>query len=295
MLTHTRSPGLLPPRTVVVGAAGFVGHAVANRIAARGGDVVGLARAQIDLGADTATDRLVGQLRPKDTVIISAVKVPCRTPDMVVHNLAMMARITNALRARPVDHVVYVSSDAVYADSSVPLTESSLKGPDNLYGIMQLTRELMLRDVVPTAGLTFVRPTMIYGAADPHGGYGPNQYRRLAAASKDIILFGEGEERRDHVFIDDVAEIIARIVEQRSVGALNVASGAVHSFRAIAEQIAELYGNKVKVIGTKRSGPMPHGGYRPFDISAIGLAFPDLKMTQLPDGIARVHREIAER
>lgn len=265
---------------------------MSDSLAATGGNVLRISRAEVDLDADAATGQLIERLKSEDCVVIAAVKVPCRTSDMVVHNLAMMVRITNALKARPVDHVVYVSSDAVYADSDAPLTESSFKGPDNLYGIMQLTREIMLRDAVPASSLTFVRPTMIYGAADPHGGYGPNQYFRLARANKDIVLFGEGEERRDHVFIGDVAEIIARIVRQRSIGALNIASGAVHSFRAIAEQVAALHGNRIRVTGTKRSGPMPHGGYRPFDIGAIGAAFPDLRMTQLPQGVERLHRDL---
>lgn len=277
---------------MVIGAKGFVGGAVSDCLAATGGNVLRLSRAQVDLDADSATTQLIAHLKSDDCLVIAAVKLPCRTSDMVVHNLAMMVRIANALKARPVDHVVYVSSDAVYADSAAPLTESSFKGPDNLYGIMQLTREIMLRDAVPAATLTFVRPTMIYGAADPHGGYGPNQYFRLARANKDIVLFGEGEERRDHVFIGDVADIIARIVRQRSIGAINVASGAVHSFRSIAEQVAALHDNKIRVAGTKRVGPMPHGGYRPFDIAAIGAAFPDLRMTQLPQGVERLHREL---
>lgn len=277
---------------MVIGAKGFVGCAAADSLTATGGNVLRITRADIDLDVDTATARLVERLQPQDCVVITAVKVPCRTSDMVLHNLAMMVRITNALKARPVDHVVYVSSDAVYADSAAPLTESSFKGPDNLYGIMQLTREIMLRDAMPASSLTFVRPTMIYGTADPHGGYGPNQYLRLARANKDIVLFGEGEERRDHVFIGDVADIITRIVRQRSIGALNVASGAVHSFRSIAEQVAALHTNKIRVTGTKRVGPMPHGGYRPFDIAAIGAAFPDLRMTQLPQGVERLHRDL---
>ncbi len=260
---------------------------------ALGNDVVRLTRAQLDLDSDSAKERLAARLQGDDCVIIAAVKVPCRTPDMVVHNLAMLARVTDALQRRPVDHVVYISSDAVYADSDEPLSEDSFKGPDNLYGLMQLTREVMLQNVVPASRLTFVRPTMIYGAADPHGGYGPNSFRKLAAQGDDIVLFGEGEERRDHVFIDDVVKIIVRIAMRRSIGALNVASGGAHSFRVIAEQVARLHGGKMRVLGSKRSGPMPHGGYRPFDIAAIGKAFPDIEMMQLPEGIERVHRELS--
>lgn len=275
---------------MVIGARGFVGRAVADLVQARGGAVLRLTRDEIDLNSDSAADALAARLQPKDCVVIAAVKVPCKTPDMVVSNLAMLARIASALQRQPVDHVVYVSSDAVYADSDKPLTEDSFRGPDNLYGIMQVTRELMLREVVPVSNLTFVRPTMIYGAADPHGGYGPNSFRRLAAEGRDITLFGEGEERRDHVLIDDVAEIIARIAFQRSTGAINVASGNVHSFRAIAEKVVALHGNQVRVLGSKRNGPMPHGGYRPFDTSAIEQAFPDMRMTQLMEGIENVHR-----
>ena len=62
---------------------------------------------------------------------------------------------------------------------------------------------------------------------------------------------------------------------------------------AVGIKSAALHGNKVKVLGSKRNGPMPHGGYRPFDVSAIGKAFPDLKMTQLMEGIEAVHRELA--
>jgi UDP-glucose 4-epimerase len=41
-----------------------------------------------------------------------------------------------------------------------------------------------------------VRSTLIYGEGDPHNGHGPNRFRRLAAAGQEIVLFGEGEERR---------------------------------------------------------------------------------------------------
>ena len=53
-----------------------------------------------------------------------------------------------------------------------------------------------------------VRPTLVYGPNDPHNGYGPNQFIRLAQSNKNITLFGKGEERRDHIHIKDVGKVI---------------------------------------------------------------------------------------
>jgi nucleoside-diphosphate-sugar epimerase len=114
-----------------------------------------------------------------------------------------------------------------------------------------------------------------------------NRFRRLAAEGKDIVLFGEGEERRDHVYIEDVAEIIDRVLAHKSTGALNVATGEVHSFRDIAEQVVAISPERTAVKGSPRSGPMPHNGYRPFDIAACRRAFPDFRYTPLREGLRK--------
>ncbi len=146
-----------------------------------------------------------------------------------------------------------------------------------------------------TAPLAILRPTLLYGAADPHNGYGPNRFRRLAAAGQEIVLFGEGEEQRDHVLIDDVAEIVRRVLMHRSRGVLNVATGSVHSFRNIAERIAAMYDPPVPVRGSPRQGPMPHDGYRPFDSAASLQAFPDFRYTDLATGLAKAKAEHLQR
>jgi nucleoside-diphosphate-sugar epimerase len=174
--------------------------------------------------------------------------------------------------------VVNISSDAVYADSDRPLSESSCAEPGSLHGAMHLAREVMFRNEVK-APLAILRPSLLYGAADPHNGYGPNRFRRLAASGEPIVLFGEGEERRDHVYIGDVAELVARVLYRRSRGVLNVATGSVHSFRDIAQRFSK------NIKATPRSGPMPHNGYRPFDAAATRKAFPDFRYTSLDEGL----------
>ncbi len=284
MLEHLNAGAPAPRRVVILGAHGFVGSASARLLTAQGVPVLALGRAEADLLAAGTERRLAEELRPDDSIVVISARAPCKDAAMLVDNVRMMDCVCQALGQAPVAHVVYISSDAVYRDSRAPLTEESCAEPGSLHGAMHLVRELMLKSVLK-APLAILRPTLLYGAADPHNGYGPNRFRRLAAAGQDIVLFGEGEEQRDHVLIDDVAEIVRRVLMHRSRGVLNVATGSVHSFREIAERIAALYDPPVAVRGTPRQGPMPHGGYRAFDGSACLRAFPDFRYTDLQTGL----------
>ena len=289
MLHHQNPSPKLPTRVVVMGSAGFVGSALVKTLAARGASILALTRRDIDLLASDAQDKLASMLRPDDTFVAVAARAPCKNVLMLTENMKIVESMVGALTKSPVSHVVNISSDAVYADSPEPLTEDSVTAPTSLHGVMHLARELAFQEVrTPFATL---RPSLLYGAADPHNGYGPNRFRRLANEGKEIVLFGEGEERRDHVLIDDVAELIARVVERRSTGSLNIVTGKMHSFREIAELVTASAPKRVAIKGSPRSGPMPHNGYRPFDSSSTRAAFPDFTYTALPDGITKAQHD----
>jgi UDP-glucose 4-epimerase len=278
MLEHLNGAPQKPGRVVVIGAAGFVGNAVAARLEKDGVPVLRVGRKEVDLMSSDAESKLTKLLRSTDSVVAAAARAPVKDSAMLVENMVMARAMVRALTS--VAHVVNISSDAVYADSDKPLTESSCAEPGSLHGAMHLARELMFRAEVK-APLTILRPSLLYGAADPHNGYGPNRFRRIAAQGKEIVVFGEGEERRDHVYIGDAAELVARVLYRRSTGVLNVATGTVHSFRDVALKFSS------KVKGSPRSGPMPHNGYRPFDATATRKAFPDFRYTPLDEGLKR--------
>ncbi len=292
MLAHLNQVPQLPERVVVIGAAGFVGGALTRRLRAAGASALALTRNEVDLLTPDAADRLATFLKPGDAIVAVAARAPCKDIGMMIDNMIITRAMVEALARVPVAHVVNISSDAVYADGPVPLTESTPTAPTSLHGAMHLARELAFASAIK-APLANLRPTLLYGADDPHNGYGPNRFRRLASAGDDIVLFGDGEERRDHVLIDDVAEIILRVLQRRSTGVLNLASGEVHSFRAVAEAVVAAAPRKVSIKASPRSGPMPHNGYRPFDIADCRAAFPDFSFTPLTAGIAKAQRESA--
>jgi nucleoside-diphosphate-sugar epimerase len=276
---------------VVIGARGFIGGAITRHLAQEGWPNLALGRAQIDLLDVNAGDKLAAMLRPADALVMVSAQAPCKTPTMMLDNVRMAAVVCEAIASRPVDHVVYVSSDAVYADAPLPLSESAPAAPTTLHGAMHLAREHMLASVVGDTPFAILRPTLVYGAADPHNGYGPNRFRRLANNGEPIVLFGEGEERRDHVDVADIAAMTRLVLDHRSHGTLNIATGSVTSFRDVADLVVALSPNKVPIKGSPRVGPMPHNGYRPFDPAATFAAFPGFRYTPLAEGLARAQRE----
>lgn len=288
---HLHQVAKKPARVVLLGAGGFIGGAIKRRVAADGIPTVAMGRPELDLLATGAAKRLAEALDPNDVLVFVSAKAPCRDLQMLRENLMMAEAVCSALRQRPVAHVAYISSDAVYKDSKEPLTEASCAEPGSLHGVMHLAREVALRQEF-AGPLALIRPTLVYGADDPHNGYGPNRFRRLAAAGQDIVLFGEGEELRDHVNVDDIAELARLAIVHRSSGIANAVSGAVVSFRELAEFVASEFTPRVAVKCSPRNGPMPHNGYRPFDNRAVLAAFPGFRFDSWRDGISRVHARL---
>jgi UDP-glucose 4-epimerase len=290
VLSHMHSQPESPARMVVLGSGGFIGGAITLRLRTSGISTLALSRVEVDLLLPTATDALAALLQPDDVLVVVSANAPCKDLAMLRDNLAMIDPVCAALQRRPVAQVVYVSSDAVYKDSTSPLTEASCAEPNSLHGVMHMAREVALRQAY-AGPLALVRPTLVYGLNDPHNGYGPNRFSRLAAQGQDIVLFGEGEERRDHVDVQDVADLVLHIVCLRSAGIANAVSGQVVSFREMAEFAAAAFIPRVTVRSSTRVGAMPHNGYRAFDNSALCAALPGLHFKHWQEGLTQMHQQ----
>jgi UDP-glucose 4-epimerase len=209
----------------------------------------------------------------------------------LIKNLVMMQNVCAALAEVRCAHLVYASSDAVYGSKAALISEETLASPDDLYGAMHLSRELMARSLGDSAVLT-LRPTGIYGSDDTHNSYGPNRFRRTAIAEKRIRLFGRGEEMRDHVHVDDLANLTVLCLERRSIGVLNVATGVSCSFANVARLVVENCAEAIEIENMPRASPITH---RHFDITALIKAFPEFRFTALDQGLARDQRQMKAR
>ena len=290
MMKHNVKYPVITPRVVVMGAGGFIGSSLVKLLSEKKIPNVALKSRNINLLDAESSHKLIDIMQPEDTLVVISAIAPCKDNQMLLKNISMMMSVCTTIEKSPPAHIIYISSDAVYADDTKPLNEDSCAEPSSLHGVMHLAREVMLKQIC-NMPLAILRPTLVYGAGDTHNGYGPNQFYRLAIKGKNMILFGEGEEQRDHVHIDDVIEIISLVVTHKSSGVLNVATGVIKSFRDIAQMVAANFNSKIIIKTTARKGPMPHGGYRPFDIAACRNAFPGFSYLSLENGLKRMNHE----
>ena len=227
-------------------------------------------------------------MRADDVLIFTSAKAPCKDVEMLQENIQMAKAVGQALSLQSVSHLIYISSDAVYKDSKTPISEESCAEPQSLHGLMHLAREIILRQQYQ-GPFTIVRPTLVYGINDPHNGYGPNRFGRLAKEGGDIVLFGKGEERRDHVYVEDIAKLVYLLIMHQAAGVVNAVSNQTVSFNELAQFATTFLNSAGKVIETQRVGSMPHNGYRPFEPSIATTVFPGFQFRDWRTGLAEVY------
>jgi nucleoside-diphosphate-sugar epimerase len=156
---------------------------------------------------------------------------------------------------------------------------------------MHIAREQMLAVTAAKAKIPFCIfcPCGIYGARDTHNAYGPTRFLRTAIKDRNISLFGQGEETRDHVYVEDITRLLGLCLLHRSAGIINAVSGEAVTFFDLASRIANLAGPGVEIKSLPRSGPITH---RRFDISQRIKAFPSFQPTPLEVGLVETFRRL---
>ena len=270
-----------PNRLVVLGAAGFIGkHILAERP-----DAIALTRREVDLTTPGAGKRLAQLLRDGDTLIFLSAITPDKGKgaEAFLQNCQMGAEVALAMDLRPVARLVYISSDAVFAEDLPQITEDTLPCPNTLYGTMHLAREQICESAAGHQKTPFliVRPCALYGPGDTHHSYGPNRFLDSAQKGKVIRLFGEGEDLRPHLHIHDFISILFGLDEKKAEGVFHAIPSASVAFREIADLICSRIPN-VKIEKLPSVSPPTAKLYCADKIQSF---LPQIRLTDLATGL----------
>ncbi|HYD65835.1 NAD-dependent epimerase/dehydratase family protein [Azospirillum sp.] len=259
---------------LVTGGCGFIGSHLTDRLLAEGNCVTILD----DLSTGRLENKPVGaRLVVGDVADAEAVRQAIEGVDGVFHlaavasvqrsrelwaethrtNLTGAVTVFEAARTarfgEPVP-VVYASSAAVYGDNPhTPLGENTPAQPLSAYGADKLGCELHARVAweihgVPTVGFRFFN---VYGPRqDPNSPYSGviSIFARRVGRGEDVDIFGDGEQVRDFIFVDDVVRFLSGAMARRPRGAgvFNLCTGRPTSINMLLAVLEELVGNRVR-------------------------------------------------
>ncbi len=233
-------------KVLVTGAAGFIGFHVAQRLLARGDEVVGLDNLNDYYDVRIKKDRLdqlagqdgfrfvEGDLADREGMAAlfeeegfghvvnlaaqAGVRYSLENPHAYIDsNLVGFTNVLEGCRHTGVEHLVFASSSSVYgANTAMPFsTHDNVDHPVSLYAATKKSNELLAHSYAHLYGLpaTGLRFFTVYG---PWGR--PDMalfiFTKAILEGRPIDVFGNGDMERDFTYVDDIAEGIVRVMDR---------------------------------------------------------------------------------
>ncbi|HLX31720.1 MAG TPA: NAD-dependent epimerase/dehydratase family protein [Gaiellaceae bacterium] len=288
-------------RAVVTGGAGFVGSHLVDALVARGDEVTVVdnlstgTREHVDPQARfLEQDIRAGFSEPADVVFHLAAQADVRTSvaepafDADV-NVVGTVQVLEAARAAGARVVFASTGGAIYGECERPAREDDPRSPVSPYAVAKLAAEEYLATWNRLYGTAHVacRLGNVYGPRQRpllEGGVVALFLDRLRAA-QGTVIFGDGEQTRDFVFVGDAVDALLAAAGARAAGVFNVCTGVGTSVLALHRLCAATLGvDREPDFSPERPGDIRHSVLDP------GLAERELgwrAATRLPDGIAR--------
>lgn len=276
----------------IFGASGFVGGVLAESLAAdHGFNVQGFSSRDADL-RDAAQVRALSRRLPPHSVwvVASAISPDRGVPplDVLMANVAMARNLAEVLAENRAAQVCFLSSIDVYGREGValPISESSPIRPSGYYAISKYTSELIMAEACREAGipLAVLRLPGVYGPGDTH--HGPvASFLRATFAREGITVHGNGQQRRDLLYVRDLPRIVSCIVHERAEGLFNAVTGLSVSLNEMLEIIAGLAERKLPVTYNVAARQVDLC----FEESLLVRRFPSVRLTPLEKGLRETY------
>lgn len=258
---------------LVTGAAGFIGSHLVDTLLKEGWTVIGLdnfstgARSNL-LNASGAFKLIQGDIRDESALetaikgvdvvfhhaaaisVSNSVEYPAQTTDM---NCTGTARLLEAARDAGVDRVILASSAAVYGSNvEIPVSEEAPTAPESPYALSKRYTEQLALQYAEQYELDVIvlRYFNVFGPRqDPEGEYAAviPQFIQLMADGQRPVIYGDGEQSRDFVHVDDVvAANLAAATTDCDGEIFNVAGGDQITINELVETLNTVLGTDIQ-------------------------------------------------
>jgi GDP-L-fucose synthase len=265
---------------LVAGATGLAGSAIIRELNRIGKPVVGISSKDVDLRNRTLTFEYLKKLKPR-VVIDAAAKVGGINAnntfpvEFLSTNIQIQTNLMDASHSVSVERFIFLGSNCIYPKNCLqPIKEEYiLSGPleptNSAYAVAKLAGIELIKSYRKEFGNKWfsIMPINLYGPNDnfdlESSHVFPALIRKFTDAiennSKEVVVWGSGNPRREFLHVDDLARAIIICLEKYdSDEHINIGTGSDLTIKDLAEKIAKISGFKGEIIwdSTKEDGTL---------------------------------------
>lgn len=274
---------------LILGHSGFVGKEIYRAAKSSGFAVKGLSSNEINLTQSKSSSALQKYLNSKTNLIICSglQKRFGDDPELLVANVTMATNIAVALQEADCRKVTFFSTAGVYGEEihNSKISEKTTALPTSFYALSKLISENILTSLLEARGipLLILRPPFIYGAED-NNSYGPSGFLKSAVSSQEIVVWGDGTEKRNFIHVSDVANICLKLTMNKESGIFNLCSNSSHSFKQVLKVVETLCPKDFKIEQRSRTKEKVDSCFKAGRLKKV---FPNYKFVGLQEGMQK--------
>ena len=197
-------------------------------------------------------------LKGKDYVfhLAAKVSVPGSVEEPLDYNetnIDATVKLLIACKNNNIKKIVFSSSSAVYGENlNMPLKETELPMPCSPYAAQKASIELYLKSFYEAYGLNYValRYFNVFGPRqDENSPYAAVIPKFISAILKgeSPVIFGDGEQSRDFIFVDEIAKANISAAESNYNGIINVALGKSMTINHLFYIVSDVFESDIPI------------------------------------------------
>lgn len=166
-------------------------------------------------------------------------------------NVDGTANVLKCCIKNKIKKIIFASSAAVYGDSKeIPINENSTTNPQSPYGQSKLDAEKIIVKTCQENNIDYIifRMFNVYGKGQNTQYAGViTKFLENIRDDNPLVIYGDGEQTRDFVSINDVVEAFDCATKLHKNGTYNIASGKSLSINELAQIMLEVFGKKLEI------------------------------------------------